>query len=80
MISMIYLRGNRADRSGKIIALKGMGGYHLICDPLNNDAVGLLRKRKQGMPTFCCNVQRYAAATEYCFIDKIEEEELVSWR
>lgn len=32
---------------GKIIAVKGLGGFHLICDATNQTAVQTLRKRKQ---------------------------------
>jgi hydrogenase maturation protein HypF len=34
-------------RGGKILAVKGLGGYHLVCDPLNAAAVGRLRKIKE---------------------------------
>jgi len=32
--------------SGGILAVKGIGGYHLLCDAANDDAVLRLRKRK----------------------------------
>ncbi|MFQ3452021.1 carbamoyltransferase HypF [Bradyrhizobium sp. UFLA01-814] len=32
---------------GRIVAIKGLGGYQLLCDAANHDAVRRLRKRKQ---------------------------------
>ena len=34
-------------RAGKVIGVKGIGGYHLVCDACNDDAIALLRRRKQ---------------------------------
>ena len=33
-------------RQGSVIAVKGLGGYHLACDPFSAEAVGALRGRK----------------------------------
>ena len=34
-------------RGGKIIAMKGLGGFQLVCDATDNQAVGTLRARKR---------------------------------
>ena len=34
-------------QDGKIIAIKGLGGYHLACDAANSETVRLLRERKK---------------------------------
>lgn len=33
-------------KEGKILAIKGIGGYHLVCNAQNEHAVSVLRKRK----------------------------------
>lgn len=54
-------RAADAVNSGEILALKGLGGYHLICDALNEPAVKRLRElKRRGEKPFavmCADVQ-----------------------
>lgn len=34
-------------KQGKIVSVKGVGGYHLMCDATSSAAISLLRRRKQ---------------------------------
>ncbi|MBK9290059.1 MAG: carbamoyltransferase HypF [Bacteroidetes bacterium] len=66
---------------GGIVALKGMGGYHLLCDAHNEEAVQRLRMRKQreGKP-FAVMVAGLEAANRYFEISAEAQNLLSSWR
>lgn len=65
--------------NGAIIAVKGIGGYHLCCDAENEDAVALLRKRKRRpsrpLAVMARNLQ---TAGEFAHINAKETELLTS--
>jgi hydrogenase maturation protein HypF len=48
----VIQRASRLLREGKILAIKGLGGFHLACDATNEAAINTLRarKRRQGKP------------------------------
>ena len=62
-------------RDGKIIAIKGLGGYHLACDALNPDAVFRLRSRKhREYKPFAVMVGDMETAKRLCYVNKDEEK------
>jgi hydrogenase maturation protein HypF len=67
--------------SGKTVAIKGLGGYHLMCDALNNEAVRDLRQKKQrDSKPFAVMFRDITTAKKYCHIEEEEEKVLKSWR
>ncbi len=58
---------------GGVLAVKGIGGYHLACDATNADAVATLRKRKQrGAKPFAVMVRNVEAARRIVSLDEAE--------
>jgi len=66
-------------RGRAVVAIKGLGGYHLACDPFDAAAVRTLRGRKvrQDKP-FALMARDLAQARELCHITPEEETLLVS--
>ena len=68
-------------QAGLSVAIKSLGGYNLLCDALNEEAVAGLRQRKQrDSKPFAVLFRDLSALKEYCIIDAEEEAALISWR
>ncbi len=72
-----------ADRiaEGKIIAIKGLGGFHLLCNALDDNAVQHLRssKKREGKP-FAVMFKDMDTIRQYAMVNSTEEVSLTSWR
>jgi len=88
-----YRKGNLVERekwiekvvedlkNGLIVAIKGLGGFHLACDALNESAVRRLRERKlRREKPFAVMMKDIAMVEEYCFLSDREREILLSPR
>ena len=66
-------------REGRVIALKGVGGYNLIANPLDMDAVRDLReiKGREEKP-FAVMFRTVDEIKEYCLVNEVEESLLNS--
>ncbi|NLE50677.1 MAG: carbamoyltransferase HypF [Chloroflexi bacterium] len=64
-------------RQGRIVAVKGLGGYHLVCDATNPNAVRLLRERKgRAAKPFAVMAADLDAARRLCDLDEAAERAL----
>jgi len=65
-------------KDGKIVAIKGLGGYHLACDALNPEAVYRLRSKKyREHKAFAVMVRDIETAKRFCYVNG-EEEKLLT--
>ena len=67
----------RVIREGGIVAVKGIGGFHLCCDATSEEAVRRLRERKhRPAKPFAVMARNLTAAEDICRIDRQERETL----
>ncbi|MCX7917350.1 MAG: acylphosphatase, partial [bacterium] len=60
---------------GKIISIKGIGGYHLACNAENEKSVKILRERKKReSKPFALMARDIETIKKYCFLNKEEEK------
>jgi len=65
--------------NGKILAVKGLGGFHLACDATNDYALNLLRERKGRVDKpFAVMALNVTAVHQFAHLSPAEEELLTS--
>ena len=68
-------------REGAIVAIRGLGGFHLACDPRNDAAVRLLRERKRRSDKpFALMARDLEAVEAFCSISEDDRRALLSPR
>ena len=73
--------GSASLKQGKVVALKGLGGYHLACMAADGNSVAELRKRKhRDEKPLAIMVADINAARELCEVSAAEEAVLTSTR
>jgi hydrogenase maturation protein HypF len=64
---------------GKIVAVKGLGGFHLACDATNAETVAGLRLRKLRVDKpFAVMMPEIATVERHCIVNETERELLLS--
>lgn len=67
--------------SGDVIAVKGIGGYHLVCNAADENSVRKLREiKKRDTKPFAVMFKDIETLKEYATVSIEEEKEISSWR
>jgi hydrogenase maturation protein HypF len=67
--------------AGAIVAIRGLGGFHLACDPRNDAAVRLLRERKRRSDKpFALMARDLAAVEAFCAVSADDRKALTGPR
>lgn len=73
------LRAVEAIRKGRIVAIKGLGGFHLVVDACNDSAVRRLRERKRREEKpFALMYPSLQTVKAHCEVNEVEERVLRS--
>lgn len=66
-------------KNGSIVAMKGMGGFHLICDANNEKTLEELRiKKNRPSKPFAIMMQSYEMIESYCHVNDSEKKRVLS--
>ena len=65
-------------KNGKIVAIKGIGGFHLACDAKNKEVINELRKRKKRpRKPLAVMMREIETVKKYCDVNELEERILL---
>ena len=66
-------------KDGKIVAIKGLGGFHIACDATNHAAVTTLRERKRrSNKPFAVMAASIEVIRRFCELSREEQDQLTS--
>lgn len=76
---IIFIKISKYLGEGKILGIKGIGGFHLVCDATNDKAVKTLRERKKRpSKPFAIMMKDLDMIKKYCLVNEEEEKILTS--
>ncbi|MBD3362308.1 carbamoyltransferase HypF [Candidatus Dojkabacteria bacterium] len=66
---------------GKVLAIKGLGGFHLVCNAFDNKAISRIRKfKKRSKKPLALMFKDVKKINNYCKVNQKEEQILTSWK